>query len=257
MKKLLLMLSITLFSSGALSQTTVSLANGEWPPYHSQKMKHFGLASHIIEDASALEGIKVTYHFAPWKRGMKMAEYGDLNGTAMWRYQSDFAEKFYYSDPVLKSETVFFHLKSNPFDWQVFEDLKGLNIGGTIGYSYNEEYRQAERSKSYHIHRISKDELNFSMLLRERIDIFPITKEVGYFLLRTKFQPDVVNLITHHNKSITPENEKTLHLLLSKGNKNNEKLMASFNSGLKKLKKSGRYDEYLVDLENGKYLNES
>lgn len=255
MKKIFLLLFIFQLSSTAWSEVIVKLANGEWPPYHSINLKHHGVASHIIEEAFALEGIKVHYHFAPWKRGMKMAEYGELNGTAVWRYQSDIQEKFYYSDPVFTSETVFFHLKSFPFAWNEFTDLKGLRIGGTIGYTYNEDYRKAEASKEYNIQRISNDELNFSMLLRNRIDIFPITKEVGYFLLQTQYTQNQASLFTYHAKSMTPEHERTLHLLLSKHDEKNQQLMASFNKGLKKLKESGLYHQYLKDLKEGKYLH--
>lgn len=255
MKKLFLMLVITLCGSSAFSKNVVTLANGEWPPYHSKSMKHYGLASHLIKEAFALEGIDVEYQFLPWKRGMKMAENGELNGTALWRNQAEFQDEFYYSDPVLMSETVFFHLKANPFHWHKFEDLKGINIGGTLGYSYNEDYRIAEKSKEYRIQRMAKDELNFSMLLRKRIDIFPITKEVGYFLLQSKYTAEEASLITHHETSLTPENERSLHLLLSKDNKDNIELMEAFNKGLNKLKQTGRYDSYILDLKNGKYLN--
>jgi len=255
--KIALIFFTILFSASAMSEVSIDLANGEWPPYHSKKLKHYGVASHIVKEAFALEGIKVNYHFLPWKRGMKMAEHGKLNGTAVWRYQSDMQEKFYYSDPVITSETVFFHLKSFPFLWNEFTDLKGLHIGGTIGYTYNEEYRKAEASSDYSIHRIANDGLNFTMLLRNRIDIFPITKEVGHFLLQTQYEESQVNLITYHPKSITPMSEKSLHLLLSKNDKQNEQFMASFNKGLKKLKASGLYEQFLRDLESGKYLPNS
>lgn len=257
MNKIALIILTILFSASAMSAVSIDLANGEWPPYHSKKLKHYGVASHIIEEAFALEDVKVKYHFVPWKRGMRMAEFGELNGTAVWRYQSDIQERFYYSDPILTSETVFFHLKLHPFDWNQFTDLKRLRIGGTIGYTYNEDYRKAEKSKEYNIHRISNDELNFSMLLRDRIDIFPITKEVGYFLLHTQYKESQADLITHHNKSITPANERTLHLLLSKNDKQNEQYMSSFNKGLKRLKASGLYEQFLKDLERGKYFPNS
>ncbi|OZG72750.1 hypothetical protein BTA51_14605 [Hahella sp. CCB-MM4] len=225
----------------------VHLANGEWPPYHSKNLEHYGIASRIITEAFRNEGIKVEYVFVPWKRGMQMAIDGKLDGTGVWRYKAKFAKDFYYSDPIIESQTVFFHLKSFKFDWQKFSDLKSLHIGGTIGYGYNDDYSNAEKSQEFNISRAKSDETNFRMLLAGHIDIFPITTEVGYFILKQKFKPEERKLVTHHPKSLIAENERSLHLLLSKTNSANAKLMEVFNRGLKKLKRDHKIKQYIDD----------
>jgi polar amino acid transport system substrate-binding protein len=48
--------------------------------------------------------------------------------------------------------------------------------------------------------------------------------------------------VTTHPKRLR---EDPLHLLLSKSNPKNQKLMELFNKGLKKLKESGDYDRYM------------
>ena len=40
---------------------SVRLSSGEWPPYTSENLPHFGLASRIVTEAFALKGITVEY----------------------------------------------------------------------------------------------------------------------------------------------------------------------------------------------------
>ena len=250
-------LLLLIFSASSYASEVIRLANGEWPPYNSKQLMHFGIASRIITEAFAIQDMQVDYRFAPWKRGMVMAQTGKLDGTGVWRHRADLEDNFYYSEPVMESGAVFFHLKSFSFDWKNFEDLKGIKIGGTIGYSYSEEFDNAEKSLEYRIDRTSSDKKNLRMLLEGRINIFPITKEVGYYLLQTDFKNKESASITHHSKIITPKNKRTLHLLLSRKDERNIYRMKMFNQGLNKLKKSGRYNQYFKDFEQGRYFVEN
>ncbi len=250
---LLIVVAGCIFLTSRLAKATevVSLANGEWPPYHSKKLEYFGIASRIITEAFRNEGIQVEYQFLPWKRGMVMAKNGKLNGTAVWRYKTEFEKDFYYSNPIIESQTVFFHLKSFQFDWQEFSELMPLKIGGTIGYGYNDDYIQAEKSPDFNITRAKSDEINFKMLLAGYIDIFPISTEVGYFILKQNFSPDERQRITHHPKTLTPESERSLHLLLSKSNKANVRIMRRFNQGLAKLIRDNKIKQYIDEFYEG------
>ena len=42
---------------------------------------------------------------------------------------------------------VFFHLKNTEFDWDGYEDLKSLRVGGSIGYDYGKEFKEAENKR--------------------------------------------------------------------------------------------------------------
>ncbi len=173
-----------------------------------------------------------------------MAIDGELDGTAVWRHKASFEEDFFYSESILESQTVFFHIKSFDFDWIRFDDLKPLKIGGTIGYGYNDDYSLAEKSSEFSINRAKSDDVNFRMLLAGHIDIFPITTEVGYFILQQHFDQQERRLITHHPRSLTPVHERSLHLLLTKI-ESNIQLMKRFNLGLAKLKKKKKIQEYI------------
>ena len=73
---------------------------------------------------------------------------------------------------------------------------------------------------------------------------------VGYSQLRSIFPPETVKLFTHHKK---PVKETALHLVISKKAKRGQWFLEKFNSGLKKLKENGEFDEIVKEGINGKY----
>ncbi|MFC4158440.1 substrate-binding periplasmic protein [Chitinimonas lacunae] len=214
----------------------VSLTNGEWPPYQSEHEPHYGIASHIVTEAFAQEGIKVRYSFMPWKRAYIEAEEGRHDGSLVWTYEPERGEKFLFSDAVFEGKSVFFHLKKFPFEWKTFDDLTKVRVGGTLGYKY-----EFEKNPAIQVDRANSDVDSFRKMLKDRFDIFPSDLKVGYATLRANFTPAEVNQITHHPRAY---NVVTYHLILNKKNPRSAKLMAAFNRGLKKLRDSGRYAEY-------------
>jgi polar amino acid transport system substrate-binding protein len=112
----------------------------------------------------------------------------------------------------------------------------------------NKINNEAEKQGIIHVERLAKDEMNFDNLLNGKIDILPNDIDVGMDILYHRY-PYYTNLnINTHPKSLR---EGTLHLLLSVSNPKNQKLMALFNKGLKKLKESGDYDRYVQELRHG------
>lgn len=218
----------------------ITLAIGEWPPYTSSSLKNYGLFSEIVKRAFALVGVEVEYVFYPWKRALSLAEFNKHDGSITWFKTSERVKKFYYSDQILNSEFVFFHLSSQEFDWKNIDDLRKRKIGATIGFNYGNEFQRAEKLKIIKVERASKDELNFRKLLKRRIDIFATDLIVGKAMLRKLYTLEIVNKFTHHKKPIRTD---PMYLLLTKKNKENGKLIKVFNEGLKKLKKSGEFDQ--------------
>lgn len=233
------------------AEEIVRLTNGEWPPYFSEKLKHNGVGSRIVTEAFALEGIKVEYKFYPWKRGLKTAEDGTFDGAVGWEINPERAKHFYVSDTVWEAPWVFFHLKTNRFDWKTFDDLKSVRIGGTLEYMYTNEFLDAERSGKIKVDRASSDQLGFKKLSKDRLDVFPQIVDVGYYQLRNLFPSETVELFAHHP---TPFGKHSEQLLLSKKIKRNKRLIEVFNKGLQRLKDSGKYEQYLEESRRGDYI---
>ena len=226
----------------AQGQETLKLTNGEWPPYQSQHLPDYGPASRIVTRAFETQGIRVSYGFFPWSRAYYMAERGIYHGSLIWSYTPERAKAFYYSDPFIFTDTVFFYHRDTPFDWSDWSDLRGIQIGATLGYTYGEGFEKAERQGLLTVDRVVSDEINLRRLLAKRITIFPLSLDVGLTMLNTLFTPEERAEIRWHPR---PLRRTAYHLILSRKHPDAPKWIEAFNRGLKILKESGEYEQIL------------
>jgi len=241
---ILLSVSLTI-PNAALSEEVIRLTNGEWPPYLSHDLEHFGPVSRIVREAFQLEGVEVQYEFFPWKRAYEVAKSGSWDGSVVYAWSKQRGESFYFSEGiVLETQDVFFHRKDFSFKWKSYENLRGMVVGASLGYIYGAEFEEAENTGIFEVERVTDDVLNFNKLLRGRIDVFATTKEVGYAFLNKHFRRDQVDQITNHPR---PTRESKFYLILTKKRSKNVLLMEKFDLGLKALKKSGKWQKILND----------
>ncbi|MBU3915425.1 hypothetical protein KKA14_07805 [bacterium] len=251
MKKMFFLIAILFLSSTAPAETKIHITNGEWEPYMGTYSPHYGLSSHVVSEAFKLEGIKIEWGFFPWKRSFKMAKVGKKwDASCCWWPLEEYHQDFIISKPINKSVVVFFHLKSFKFDWKSMDDLKELNIGGTLEYGYGKEFMNAMNEKKIYVEWVPRDEQNYGKLLFGRTHIFPNDPIVGYSQLRNNFTPEEATLFTHHPKELM---STSLNLLISKQCKNGKWFSEKFDSGFKKLKESGRFDQMIRGVMIGKY----
>ncbi len=251
MRGLLYTLFGTLIFTSNLLAETIRITNGEWEPFLSNYSYQYGLDSHIVTEAFKLEGITVEWGFFPWQRAYQHArDRQEWDASCCWWPDDDTKKEFLVSDTITKTSFVFFHLKSYKFHWNSIQDLKGLKIGGTTKYYYGKEFMHAIATKTVDVEITSKDEFNYKKLLAGQIQIFPNEPAVGKAQIKNFLPADEADLLTHNPKKF---GISTLHLIISKDHKRNKYFLDKFNSGLKKLKMSGRYQQMLNDLETGKY----
>ncbi|HBX55051.1 substrate-binding periplasmic protein [Pseudomonas sp. UBA2684] len=244
MRALLLLFSL-LFTNLAVADE-LRLTNGEWPPYLGAQLPHQGVASRIVAEAFALEGIAVSWEFHPWARSLQLAEKGQRAGSAVWLHSTEREQQFFISDPVIESGYYLFHRKGEDFDWHSVDDLHDLRIAGTRGYDYGAAFQQAEAAGALQVRRITSDELGFRQLLAGRIDVFPMDKVVGFDMLHQHFSAAERAQLSFHPK---PLRSDSLHLLLSREVAGNAELIDRFNRGLRQLRASGKVAQYLLDVQ--------
>lgn len=242
----LLSLVLTLLITLPCAADEIRLTNGEWPPYLSQNLPHHGVASRIVEEAFALEGVRVQWEFHPWARALHKAEKGTSDGSAVWLRSPGREEAFFISDPVVETGYYLFHRKDRPLDWQEVADLAPLRVGGAIHYDYGDAWRQAEREGRLKVKRISSEEQGLRMLLAGRLDVFPMDKIVAFDMLHGRFSREERARLSFHPQ---PLHRDSLHLLLSKKIPGNEVRLQRFNRGLQQLRESGRVARYLMDIQ--------
>lgn len=230
--------------TAADTQERLRLTNGEWPPYLSEHLPHYGLASRIVTEAFRRVGVEVEYGFFPWSRALFLADNASWDGSVVWLWNPEREERFVFSEPVIASGYVWFYRADRDFDWRTMDDLTGMVIGGTLEYDYGEAFAAAEASGIISVQRVPRDELNFLKLLHGRIDAFPMDRIVGLDMLRRHHGPEVAARITYHP---LPLRDDPLHLVMSRDIPESEARIARFNEGLRALREAGIIERYLLE----------
>lgn len=240
------MVLVLSFSFYSFAEETIRLTTGEWPPFISKDLKHHGVVIRVIKESFAIEGINVEYEFFPWGRAEKLVKNDIWDGLAVQPESPNYLN----SDVVAEDRLVFFHLKNYRFDWSEIKDLGKISIGGVIANTYGENITKMENANKISIDRVTTEDLNFKKMLRRRIDVFPVGLAFGYSILQKNFNDQQIKEITYHPK---PLRTSYYRLALSKKNERNKRMLQLFNQGLKKLKASGKYEQYFDESRRGKY----
>lgn len=241
----ILLLVLLVISLPVLAKEKIRLSTGEWAPYVSEKLEHFGLFTQITTEAFATQGIEVEYGFFPWQRVFQLSREGDWDGTVAYA-KTDEREKFYiYSEPLYTGKYVLFHLKNHPFKWSKYEDLKSIRIAATRGFGgMGQEFISAETKKIISVERLADDTQSFNMLLLNRVQAVASDMDVGYTLINKIFDAKTSALFGHNEKIIQ---YAKYHLVMPKNLNKSAGLIVKFNSGLAAMKKSGRYDQLIKE----------
>lgn len=220
---------------------TITLAIGEWAPYTSERDMKGKISEVIVSEAFRLVEVIVKFEYYPWQRSYNMTTRGDVAGTFPWfSHDERKMETIYNKEPLVSEREVIFHLKKLDFQWEDFSDLKKYRVGGTIGYNHN--FILAEHGIQTQL--VKNDLLNFKKLLKGRIDLFPVSYNVGYYIINKSFEPEIAAKFTNQPKTIQ---DGKLFVLFSKAIPNGQVLADKLDMGLKKLKASGRYDQILTN----------
>jgi polar amino acid transport system substrate-binding protein len=236
-------------AGAAATADRIRLTNGEWAPYLSERLPHFGAASHIVAEAYKAAGIDVQYGFFPWKRSYKLAREGHWHGTLVWVYTAERAEDFLYSDVVIRDPEYLFHLKSRSLNWQTPADLAGLTIGATLHTVYP-TLELAAAAGILRLERAGNYDSLYQRLLKRRIDAIPQVSQVGRYYQQQTLSAEERDRITH---APTIVQERQYHLILSKKAAGSGALIARFNEGLRAIKADGTYARIIKALETGAY----
>jgi polar amino acid transport system substrate-binding protein len=243
--RFVILLYALLLASGVAADT-LRLTSGEWPPFHGVALPHQGVASRIVTEAFAFEGVEVHWEFLPWARSLQLAEQGQRAGTSVWRRNAKRERQFFISHPVLKTQNYLFHRKAFDFDWQSVDDLRGMRLGATRGYYYGKAFNRTELAGHLNIQRINSDEVALRQLLAGRIELFPIAKTVALDLLAQHFTAAERAQLSFHPRALSRHNQ---HLLLSRQVAGNAALIERFNRGLARLRDSGKVAQYLLEAQ--------
>jgi len=237
LKKILLTGLLVLTSIlNASTNEVIKVSTGEWPPYTTQKDNKIGLLQKIVSEAFAQENIDVKYEFNSWENAYNMAKEVSFDGTMPLFKTADREKDFLYSKNVIaRTKTVFFHLKSLDFQWENYENLKKYKLGETSGF----KTAKILKEKGINVEMALTEKENFDKLLAGDIDVTSASYLVGYGIINKNYSAQDAAKFTTHGKKVYPATG--VYFLVSKKHPRAQELVDKFDSGLKKLLKSGRY----------------
>lgn len=248
----LLLISI----SSIFANERIVLGNYENPPYMSRQLQYYGGMSRIIKEAFQFSDINVGYKWFGYLANTAYynAESGKVAGMFPQLKTEEKELKFYFSEPILTTEEVFFYNNSNNFDWNTIDDLKQLTIGSVIDQEHDKTYSEAIKSGSIKTIVATSNKENFQNLLDGKIDILLISKKIGLSILDKQFSDEERKQIKVHHKMYK---KNSYSLILTKALPENEERLTKFNNGLRQLKENGKLDTYLQESISGKYKKRS
>jgi polar amino acid transport system substrate-binding protein len=193
LKKLSAMsIAITLLGcSQAIAEQTVRLVGDPWPPYVIGELGEdatSGVAVEIVDEIFALiDDASARFPLIPWKRALREVEEGQSDGIGLLLKTAERERYMLYTVPLVTGEGLIWSATAgtaNAFEWTSIQDLQGLKIGITQGYSYGEEFdRMFEKGELITVSAPSV-ELLFSMLANGRVELALANDAVGYSLAR-------------------------------------------------------------------------
>lgn len=255
MKKIYIFICLLFFISIALNSEDnkiekVTIGTDEWKPYISRGMNHYGVCSHIVEEAFALVDIEVEFKFRPWKRLLAESSNGKIDGISVWGGYDNWIDTHFGSDPLFTGDYVIWTKKGKSFNWKNPEELKGMTLGVLLGEDVPEQLKEAHEKGYLKISEVNTYEQNFKMLLVDHIDLLSVNKDTGNGIIRTLSKEDQDKLDMHP----VPLRISFYRLLLNKKNSERSKLLLEkFNTGLHILKSQGRLKKMLEAADRGEY----
>lgn len=231
----LLLLIPTLASA---DKRVISAVTDPWPVLLDPESATQGLISEIARAALHSQGYDLQVTFVPWARAMDMIKNKRADLLIGAWYTEERNVYLQYSKPIFSSEIRFIKAKNSTFNYEGINSLQGKRIGTILGYQYETAFLQAKS-----VERIESDSLlnNIRNLIAGRIDLTLDDHYVMRFML-DRHIPSWQDRISFVDNPLT---DKEVFLAANRSNPEHQALINAFNTGLKKLKKSGRYQEII------------
>ena len=241
----ILVLALLLVPSWGTSaeRLQVVFATGEWPPYSSQHLPDYGLATALVSAISREADIEPVYRFYPWKRAELLVLRGEVFAAFPYAISNERKADFDFSEVLFYGLNVLLYHQNNSriadgFSYAVPADLRGYRIGGISGSFLRNDLDQA----GVEYQETTSIDQSIQKLVAGRIDFVIDDKGVLADAVQRLYPQEVDNF--KFVKEPFGEKKPTA-LIVSRDYPAAEQILARFNSALQTLRASGEYDRLL------------
>ena len=247
MRRRLALFTFILLLPTLLAARDLSMVGDNWCPYNCPPdSTHKGYMIDIVERLFGKD-YTLDYKLEPWTRAVKMVEDGERHMLVATTAET--SRKLQSSIPLGIDRTCFFIHTPRNWRFNKMSDLTGQRIGVVQDYVYD---GNGPLDKLIARYRASKNPLleqaygqdaltgNFRKLYAGRMDVLIENENVGQFTInQLKLQDSIHNAgcITHH--------VATIHVGLTMGLPDGERILGNLREGVAHLRKSGELQAIL------------
>ncbi|WP_163832863.1 substrate-binding periplasmic protein [Spartinivicinus ruber] len=143
----------------------------------------------------------------------------------------------YPSESHITTQYHFFILRKNKgkIKYNTFEDLKGLKVGMTEGFSYTPEFLQAAESGIFYVDKVPINDLHMKKLLLGRIDVVPLPTMVTLYEAKVGNYRDEISYLPKSVKDKPYYNT----FVKTSDYPNVKRIISQYDQILKKMKENG------------------
>ncbi len=236
---LMVLIGMPLFIADGAEQKHIRFVTVKWEPYYGPDLRDKGYLTELIRESLKRVGYTMTVEFVPWKRALHDTKNLYYDGLLGLFYSEDRAKWIAFSDPVDKSQMVFFTTKDREITWQTLQDLKPYKIGIERSYAYTEAFDHADFLDKEPVRKV---ELNLKKLVEGRLDLVAASRNRFLYWIKNN-RPELIDTVKVVPK---PLSVNPLYVGFPRADPAHARHVEDFNKGLSAIKKDGTFDRILA-----------
>jgi polar amino acid transport system substrate-binding protein len=209
-------------------------AEDDWRPYsYVEDGKPAGLAVDLARAAWKAAGVNVELVPLPYARCMKLVDNGVLSGCFNTLRDARTEDRYqWHKKPLFKARIAIYGRTSQPNARVELADLVGSRIGVTNGYDYGQAFDNDTRM----LRDVAPSDLySLRKLVAGRVDYALVFDRVAQQIAKT--HPELARGFKQRGVLVEPN----LYISFALGKPGTEALIARFDAGLEKVRRSGEY----------------
>lgn len=167
-------LALLMFSKAA-AQDIRFVEESDWPPFTPDYIgfANEGLSFDLMTEILGRIDQTFTLELLPQKRVLSRLRTGTADAVTVVSKNKERERYINFSVPIFqKLGLVWFnHSRTPNFEWQSYEDLKGLKIGIVLGHNYGDDFIAAVKKYDLTLEPVTREEQNFAKLKAGRVDV--------------------------------------------------------------------------------------
>jgi phospholipid transport system substrate-binding protein len=236
--------AISLLAAEYKSETpTLKMAGHNWEPYISNQQPANGLAVNIVTEVFTRAGYQIEMEFMPWQRVVEEMSSGAIDMSVASWYNETRARETQFTDSYLNNDLVIIKRKldsltySTPAEFKTYIDTRGYRLGIFKDFGYGDYFSEIAPLVS----------LNYYKYCTQMIrDVANKNTDIA-LLDNWTAQNSLGNSknIADHIEVMPTLIKRSLHVTISKNNKDHQIIAEAFNKSLAEMKRDGSYQELL------------